>query len=316
MPARSRPRPSQASQEAGPSKKAAPVRASSVIDDEDGEDDLIEEEGWTQETFKNRVIDRQNPAAVPQLRQMVDKMKEFIRRLEEGLDLAVDTAKALEDSKEDEPSINEVEKAFFRILDQREIVRLKIGVLEEMVNQLRAGHQYTDIGSAFEDLLAPREKAYLAKSDRAKYKNSKDYADFRSAIWEINHDSACPPVSEWLEKGDDDESDEDDFDIGGTTQNYRCPITLMPYEDATTSVKCGHHYSRAAIVDLIESARKAKRPSKCPVTGCQALLDKTDLKPNPSLQKRTDEHQKRMRRREDEQEDGDETIAIDEDDED
>ncbi|WWC70676.1 uncharacterized protein I206_104627 [Kwoniella pini CBS 10737] len=316
MPVRVESQESQVSQEAGPSRKTVPVRASSIVVDSEDDDDMEEEEGWTTDTFQNQVIDKDIPSAAPQLRQTIDKLKDFIRRLEEGMELALDTAKALEDSKQDEPSIREVEKAFFRILDQRELVRIKIGVLEDMVNQLRSSHQYTDIESTYEELAAPKEKAYLAKSERAKYKTSKEYSEFRSAIWEINHDSACPPVSQWLEKGDDDESDDDDFDIGGATQSYRCPITLMPFVEATTSSKCGHNYSRAAIVDLIETSRKAKRAPKCPVTGCQAVLDKTDLKPNPSLQKRCDEYQKRLQRREDERDEEDDTIAIDEDEED
>ena len=52
---------------------------------------------------------------------------------------------------------------------------------------------------------------------------------------EIHHpNEACPPMSRWLPRSEEDASDDDDFEMGGTTQNYRCPITLLPYKDAVT----------------------------------------------------------------------------------
>ncbi|WVW84573.1 hypothetical protein I302_106607 [Kwoniella bestiolae CBS 10118] len=299
--------------EAGPSRNSNSPRSSPGLD---GDDDLIEEEGWTKETFENRSITKQNPAATPLLRTTMDKLKEVITRIEEGLELAKETAIALEDSKQDEPSIDDVEAAFFKALDQRQLLDIRIEALKELMAQLQAGQDFPNIESSYEELATPKETEYLAKSKRAKYKNSTEYAEFRSAIWEINHTTACPPVSQWLEKGPDDESDDDEIDIGGTTQTYRCPITLTLYQDATTSNKCGHSFSRAAIMDLIDSAKKQRRVSKCPVTGCAAVLEKSDLKANPSLQKRADEFARRERRREDEREEGDDTIAIDDDEED
>lgn len=35
------------------------------------------------------------------------------------------------------------------------------------------------------------------------------------------------------ESGDD--SDDDDLEIGGVTQDYKCPVTLMPLVDPVTS---------------------------------------------------------------------------------
>lgn len=44
------------------------------------------------------------------------------------------------------------------------------------------------------------------------------------------------------------------------------------------STKCSHTYSKAAIYDLIDSARKQRRSAKCPVTGCSVTIEKSDLK--------------------------------------
>lgn len=56
---------------------------------------------------------------------------------------------------------------------------------------------------------------------------------FRQGIWEINHEGeACPPMSRWLPRSDGDASDDEDFEVGGTLQTFKCPITLMPFTDA------------------------------------------------------------------------------------
>jgi hypothetical protein len=51
----------------------------------------------------------------------------------------------------------------------------------------------------------------------------------------VNHDQeAMPPVTTWLPREDGDGDDEEEFEMGGTTQNYRCPLTLQPYVNAMT----------------------------------------------------------------------------------
>ena len=68
-----------------------------------------------------------------------------------------------------------------------------------------------------------------------------------------NPETAMPPVTDfipkgklpwvvfltaqlifWTEDGDDSE-DEDDVQVGGVTQDYKCPITLRPLTDPLTS---------------------------------------------------------------------------------
>jgi SUMO ligase MMS21 Smc5/6 complex component len=50
---------------------------------------------------------------------------------------------------------------------------------------------------------------------------------------EINHtDEAMPPVSTFLPMEEGDEDDDDEIEIGGATQNYRCPLTLQPFVNA------------------------------------------------------------------------------------
>ena len=44
-----------------------------------------------------------------------------------------------------------------------------------------------------------------------------------------------PPITEFIEKEDGDDSDDDDLEVGGITQDYKCPLTLRTLENPVTS---------------------------------------------------------------------------------
>jgi SUMO ligase MMS21 Smc5/6 complex component len=100
--------------------------------------------------------------------------------------------------------------------------------------------------------------------------------EFRTAVWNVNHeDEPLPPMTRWLGREGDDESD-DELEYGGTIQTYRCPISLTHLVDAYKSTKCGHHYSHAAIMNHIASSGQ-RRGAKCPVGACTAIITRADL---------------------------------------
>lgn len=54
-------------------------------------------------------------------------------------------------------------------------------------------------------------------------------------MWEVNHeDEPAPAISHWLPREEGDEEDDDDIEVGGTTQRFTCPITMVAYVDAVT----------------------------------------------------------------------------------
>lgn len=56
---------------------------------------------------------------------------------------------------------------------------------------------------------------------------------YLTSIQEVNHDKeAAPPVTNWLPREEGDEESDEDFEIGGQTQQYRCPLTLRTFTDA------------------------------------------------------------------------------------
>ena len=119
-----------------------------------------------------------------------------------------------------------------------------------------------------------------------------------------------------LEPGDASD-DDDDIEVGGVTQDYKCPLTLTPLEDPLTSYAarftiddspdlnhstnsrktCKHSFSGAAIREYLAHGMR-----KCPATGCNKKITMADLKADKGLERRARDHARReaMRAEEDE----------------
>ncbi|WVO12543.1 hypothetical protein L204_100143 [Cryptococcus depauperatus] len=280
-------------------------------DEEEEESDGVD--GWTEDTFVDLPITNV-PNSMTMLRNLVDKLKQAILQLERAMDRIKETAIALEEASPDDSALQNVETSLFKVYDYRCTLDIHISCLEDLQKQLFTGQQIIDIEKVYKGKSSQRIEEYNSKSARAKYKKLDDYSQFRSHLWEINHTTACPPMSYFLAPGSNDEDLDDDIDVGGQTQTYRCPITLMLYQDATTCTKCKHTYTKAAIYDLIDNAKRQHRKAQCPVTGCNKIIDKSDLKPNPSMQKRANDFARRQQDRENDREE--DTASVVENDED
>ena len=103
--------------------------------------------------------------------------------------------------------------------------------------------------------------------------------------------------------------DDDDVEVGGVTQDYKCPLTLTPLQDPVTSYAptftffglsgtnntfenfrkaCNHSFSRAAIREYL-----SRGPKNCPATGCNKRITLADLKDDKALERRVKEHARR-----------------------
>jgi len=96
-------------------------------------------------------------------------------------------------------------------------------------------------------------------------------------------------MTTFIEKEPGDVSDEDDdIEVGGVTQDFKCPITLTPLQDPLTSKVCKHSYSGAAIREYLSRGVK-----KCPATGCNKKITLADLKEDKALERKVKEHTRR-----------------------
>jgi E3 SUMO-protein ligase NSE2 len=124
----------------------------------------------------------------------------------------------------------------------------------------------------------------------------------------------------FLESGDD--SDDDELEIGGVTQNFKCPLSLATLDHPMTSyvvffvpyllqvfkilrnrTVCEHSYSRDAIKEYL---RGGQQP--CPATGCDQRITWSALKPNHGLERRIKAALRREERRREEEEEDAEVI--------
>lgn len=91
-------------------------------------------------------------------------------------------------------------------------------------------------------------------------------------------------------------ADSDDIAIDRERISLKCPLTLLPFREPVTSIKCPHSFEREAISNMIARSTSQLVPDasgrgshraraiKCPV--CSNLLCANDLRPDPALARR------------------------------
>ncbi|KAF9781616.1 zinc-finger of the MIZ type in Nse subunit-domain-containing protein [Thelephora terrestris] len=181
------------------------------------------------------------------------------------------------------------------LMDVEQYHYLQRDVVSSFHGRLTRGEEIEQVGTQFGEGYKEKKEEYEAKTSRQKYLKNDDYKDFKEAIFQVDHkDEAMPPMTTFIEKEPGDASDDDDIEVGGVTQDYKCPITLTPLEDPLTSKICNHSFSGAAIREYLSRGSK-----KCPATGCNKKLTLTDLKMDKALERRVKEHARRAAMRDD-----------------
>lgn len=99
-----------------------------------------------------------------------------------------------------------------------------------------------------------------------------------------------PPERTWFpeEVTANDES-EDEVEVAAEVISYKCPLTLMYFENPVRNKACKHSYEKDAIMQQIRSYRDPKtnrRADKipCPVPGCSKMVSAETLKEDRPLQ--------------------------------
>jgi len=174
---------------------------------------------------------------------------------------------------------------------------------------------------AFETTLWSRKDRYLATSHHARYAAHNNYINFKRVVHDAQHPDENVPIpnsSTWFSVAEgapqpgetaagDDDSD-DDIAIAGAKTSTKCPITFLEFKEPVTSIKCPHSYERYAIEDMINRVRPpapARRGNPavppgwratvtCPVAGCDHILGKDDVRPDPVLVRRIKRIQRAM----------------------
>ena len=151
-----------------------------------------------------------------------------------------------------------------------------------------------------------------------------------------------PPITDFIPRGDpssslatrwlllirmpaedgDESDDEDDVQVGGVTQDYKCPITLTTLVNPMTSYAfpvlelsqllrrywfsrqlCRHSFSGEAIREFLKNG-----PKRCPASGCNKQIALRDLKDDKQLARKIRDVARREQMRERDESDIEEII--------
>ncbi|KAG9087341.1 hypothetical protein FS749_002986 [Ceratobasidium sp. UAMH 11750] len=211
----------------------------------------------------------------------------YSQAIEAMSDTAVMLADALpggEDPFENE-EILKIKASLLELLDMQHISALHLDALDADVRKpVGSGRKIVDPASIFDAGMEQRIDTYKSQTARQKYAKSKAFKTFVEAIWESGHSEAMPPVIQFLPREDGDAEDsDDDMEVGGVTQDYKCPITLQIYTNPLTSTVCGHTFSAEGIKEFL----KGKSSDKCPGTGCNQRISMSVLKLDRGIQKKS-----------------------------
>lgn len=119
------------------------------------------------------------------------------------------------------------------------------------------------------------------------------YTKFRRAIFNASHEEADEemPDIELYVQGEDDE-----LVVERAAVSYKCPLSRTWLVDPVTSSKCGHSFSRAAILEVFQTNLRSQAETgviKCPVGACKHQYAIRDLKMAPELAKKADAQRRR-----------------------
>ncbi|KAH9854682.1 hypothetical protein C2E23DRAFT_867274 [Lenzites betulinus] len=201
-----------------------------------------------------------------------------------------------------EKALSQVDALMRELLDTEFELTAHEKVLEDVHQKLVKNEKIEGITDVYQKGVEEMLEAYKHNTARQKYAKSDQYQKFHQAIYEVQHpDAAMPPLTDLIAKGNDDD---DDVQIGGVTQDYKCPLTLTILVEPLTSKLCGHSYSAAAIKEYLNNSRNIQR--ECPATGCKKQISLGIMESNKDLAKRAKEAERRERAREEDS--GDEEV--------
>ncbi|KAF9565685.1 hypothetical protein CPC08DRAFT_782326 [Agrocybe pediades] len=211
-------------------------------------------------------------------------------------DVAASMAESGEKDIESSKELQKVDRDMREFLDVCAEMKAHSATLEAM-NQRVSAEEDIDAVARYEEGLQERKDEYAGQTARKKYAKNKYYIEFHSGIWEVsNPKDPMPPLTNLIPRGTsslsegEESDDDDDLEIGGATQDYRCPLSLTLLEKPMTSRICGHSFSADAIR---EHCRPPNQLHKCPASGCNKSFRLSDCVFDKALEKKV----KNIRRR-------------------
>ncbi|KAI6044813.1 hypothetical protein EDC04DRAFT_264366 [Pisolithus marmoratus] len=263
-------------------KGKAVLRDASPALESDGDDGRIDVEN-----FCDQPLDKKEGAKLHGIAQDWELIRKQIHQ--GSFSLVKDVALSLADVMEVDQSVQAldgVDAIMRELLDIDQEMLSYEETLKELHQKLMLGERVEGVMARYENAVKEKMDQYRSKTSRQKYGPSEVYTQFRECIFEVQNPGVpIPPIKEFIprERGDASD-DDDDLEIGGVTQDYKCPITLTTLVNPMTSKVCGHSFSGAAIQEYLQKARADG--IACPAAGCKKRLTMAVLRLDKDLEKK------------------------------
>ncbi|KAG2155841.1 uncharacterized protein EDB93DRAFT_1128476 [Suillus bovinus] len=273
-----------------------------VDDDEDNRIDV--------ENFHDQPLDKKEGAKLSGIAQDWEMIRKQIHQ--GSFSLAKEVATSLADVLEGDDAnqaLSEVDDIMKKLIDIDNEMQSHEKTLSWMHQQLMRGEPVEGAVELYEKEVKKRVDEFNDRTTRKKYGSNDQYVQFKQGIFEVqNPGENIPPINDFIPREEGDESDDDDdLEIGGITQDFKCPITLTILVNPLKSSTCGHAFSGDAIRDYLK--RGPSSGKSCPAAGCSQKLTMAMMVADSSLEKRAKLAARRAQRDEDDSEvDDDEVI--------
>jgi len=201
-------------------------------------------------------------ADAAEIDRLISKHQDTLHELAPSIELTCNAAVALEEVKltAEVTALENTMKSYVLLAAQ---LRNQIQALREVRNlTARFLEENLDVRAEYEKRLTALDKE--TEENKANlFRQDKFLKEFRQKVWAVNHrDEALP-------------DDGDDILLIATQEDSLiCPITKQTFVQPMKNPRCGHVYSRAAILDYI---RHKARPVGCPVAGCPETVTERGL---------------------------------------
>lgn len=275
-----------------------------VVEDDD-EDNRIDIEN-----FHDQPLDKKEGTKLSGIAQDWEMIRKQIHQ--GSFALAKDVATSLADVLEGDnanQALSEVDDIMKTLIDIDHEMQSHEKALSWMHQQLMRGEPVEGAVELYEKEVKKRIDEFSDRTSRKKYGLNDQYVQFKQGIFEVqNPGENIPPINDFIPREEGDESDdEDDLEIGGVTQDFKCPITLTMLVNPLKSSTCGHAFSGDAIREYINKGPPSGK--SCPAAGCSQKLTIAMLVADSSLEKRAKLAARRAQRDEDDSDvDDDEVI--------
>ncbi|WFD24103.1 hypothetical protein MEQU1_002800 [Malassezia equina] len=237
-------------------------------------------------------------AHAPRVRQQLAQHRKMLQHIESMLQRMPEIGAELAEHPSEQAQVDTLDTLTRALLDVRQHTQARESALQHVQSQIAEGRAGREVPQTYEQDVQARCDAYKARTTRQKYAKDAAYMEFRARIWEVTGDGAMPPLTDMIPAEPGDEADDEDLVVGGTVQQFRCPLTALLLDDPVISSACGHAYSRAAIHTYLQERRQETRHVPCPAAGCPERVAMHLLRGAPELARRVERYQRQLARRE------------------